>query len=49
MNNLGYAYEKQRMISEAIQTYKRVIAKEQMNETAVSRIQVLKRRIPKSG
>ena len=49
MNNLGYAYEKQRMISEAIQTYKRVVAKEPMNETAVSRIQVLKRRIPKSG
>jgi len=49
MNNLGYAYEKQRMINEAIQIYKRVIEKEPRNETAVSRIQVLKRRIPKSG
>jgi len=49
LNNLGYAYEKQKMINEAITTYKKVITKEPNNETAVSRIQILKRRIPKSG
>ena len=49
LNNLGYAYEKQKMISEAITTYKKVITKEPNNETAVSRMQILKRRIPKSG
>ena len=49
LNNLGYAYEKQRMIKEAISTYKKVIETEPQNETAISRIQVLKRRIPKSG
>jgi len=37
------------MINEAITTYKKVITKEPNNETAVSRIQILKRRIPKSG
>jgi len=49
LNNLGYAYEKQKMINEAITTYKKVITKEPNNETAVSRMQILKRRIPKSG
>ena len=49
LNNLGYAYEKQRMIKEAISTYKQVIETEPQNETAISRIQILKRRIPKSG
>ena len=49
LNNLGYAYEKQRMIKEAISAYKKVIETEPQNETAISRIQVLKRRIPKSG
>ena len=49
LNNLGYAYEKQRMINEALITYKTVIEQEPDNETAISRIQILKRRIPKSG
>ena len=49
LNNLGYAYEKERMISEALAAYRQVIEKEPDNETAASRIQVLKRRIPKSG
>ncbi len=49
LNNLGYAYEKQKMISKALITYKTVIEKEPDNETAISRIQVLRRRIPKSG
>ena len=49
LNNLGYAYEKQRMISEALSAYRQVIEREPENETAASRIQILKRRIPKSG
>ena len=49
LNNLGYAYEKQKMINEALITYKMVVEKEPRNETAISRIQILKRRIPKSG
>ena len=48
LNNLGYAYEKQRMISEALSAYRQVIEREPENETAASRIQILKRRIPKS-
>ena len=49
LNNLGYAYEKQRMISEVLSAYRQVIEREPENETAASRIQILKRRIPKSG
>lgn len=49
LNNLGYAYEKKKMLNEAFTAYKEVIEKEPDNEIAVSRIQVLKRRIPKSG
>jgi tetratricopeptide (TPR) repeat protein len=49
LNNLGYAYEKQKMLKEAFTAYKKVIEKEPSNEIALSRIQVLKRRIPKSG
>src|SRR6056300_402058 len=49
LNNLGYAYEKQKMLKEAFTTYKQVIEKEPNNETALSRIQILQRRIPKSG
>ena len=49
LNNLGYAYEKQKMLKEAFTTYKQVIEKEPSNEIALSRIQILKRRIPKSG
>jgi tetratricopeptide (TPR) repeat protein len=49
LNNLGYAYEKQKMLKEAFNTYRQVIEKEPNNETALSRIQILKRRIPKSG
>ena len=49
LNNLGYAYEKQRMVSDALATYQEVTKKEPENETATSRIQLLKRRIPRSG
>ena len=49
LNNLGYAYEKQKMTNEALTAYKKVIEKEPSNETAISRIQVLKRRVPRSG
>ena len=49
LNNLGYAYEKQKMVIEALATYKEVVDREPENETAISRIQILKRRIPKSG
>ena len=49
LNNLGYAYEKEKMINEALETYIKVIEIEKNNETALSRIQILKRRIPKSG
>ena len=49
LNNLGYAYEKQKMVIEALATYKEVVDKEPNNETALSRIQILQRRIPKSG
>jgi len=36
-------------LKEAFTTYKQVIEKEPSNEIALSRIQILKRRIPKSG
>ena len=49
LNNLGYAYEKQKMMSDAIITYEEVIKREPENEVATSRIKLLKRRIPKSG
>jgi len=49
LNNLGYAYEKRKMINDALATYQEVTKKEPENETAASRIQLLKRRIPKSG
>jgi tetratricopeptide (TPR) repeat protein len=49
LNNLGYAYEKQKMLQEAFTAYKQVIDNEPSNEIALSRIQVIKRRIPKSG
>ena len=49
LNNLGYAYEKQKMVSDALATYQEVTKKEPENETATSRIQLLKRRIPRSG
>jgi len=41
--------KKKKMLNEAFTAYKEVIEKEPGNEIAVSRIQVLKRRIPKSG
>jgi hypothetical protein len=37
------------MVTEALATYKEVVDREPENETAISRIQILKRRIPKSG
>ena len=48
-NNLAYAYEKQKMINDAIITYEEVIKREPENEIATSRVQLLRRRIPKSG
>ena len=48
-NNLAYAYEKQKMINDAMITYEEVIKREPENEVAASRIQLLRRRIPKSG
>ena len=38
-----------KMLTEALATYKEVVEKEPENETAISRIQILKRRITKSG
>ena len=49
LNNLGYAYEKEKMINEAITSYIQALKTDPENETAISRVQILKRRIPKSG
>ena len=49
LNNLGYAYEKEKMINEAITSYIQALKTDPDNETAISRVQILKRRIPKSG
>jgi tetratricopeptide (TPR) repeat protein len=49
LNNLGYAYEKEKMINEAIGSYIQALKTDPENETAISRVQILKRRIPKSG
>ena len=49
LNNLGYAYEKEKMINQAITSYIQALKTDPDNETAISRVQILKRRIPKSG
>jgi tetratricopeptide (TPR) repeat protein len=44
-NNLGYAYEKKRMISEAVKSYKTVLGYEDDNQVALDRLQILMRKI----
>jgi tetratricopeptide (TPR) repeat protein len=48
-NNLGYAYEKRKMLSEALASYKSVLSYDDANEVANGRFQILQRRIKNSG
>ena len=48
-NNLGYAYEKKKMLSEALESYKSVLSYDQENEIANGRFQMLERRVKNSG
>ena len=48
-NNLGYAYEKKKMLSEALESYKFVLSYDQENEIANGRFQMLERRVKNSG
>jgi tetratricopeptide (TPR) repeat protein len=48
-NNLGYAYEKRKMLSEALESYKSVLSYDDTNEVANDRFQVLQRRVKNSG
>jgi len=48
-NNLGYAYEKKKMLSEALDSYKSVLKYDEDNETANGRFQMLQRKVKSSG
>jgi tetratricopeptide (TPR) repeat protein len=48
-NNLGYAYEKRKLLAEALDSYKSVLIYDDRNEVANSRFQILKRRVKNSG
>nr|BDA99127.1 hypothetical protein [Hemiselmis andersenii] len=48
-NNLGYAYEKKKMISEALESYRSVLKYDRQNEIANNRFQSLQRRVKNSG
>jgi tetratricopeptide (TPR) repeat protein len=49
LNNLGYAYEKRKMLAEALDIYKSVLNYDNDNEVANSRFQILQRRVKNSG
>jgi tetratricopeptide (TPR) repeat protein len=49
LNNLGYAYEKKKMLPEALESYKSVLIYDNGNEVANSRFQILQRRVKNSG
>nr|BDA98831.1 photosystem I assembly protein Ycf37 [Chroomonas debatzensis] len=44
-NNLGYAYEKKKMIPEAVKSYETVLGYENNNQIASDRLQILMRKI----
>jgi tetratricopeptide (TPR) repeat protein len=48
-NNLGYAYEKRKMLAEALESYKSVLRYDDANEVANGRFQVLQRKVKNSG
>jgi tetratricopeptide (TPR) repeat protein len=48
-NNLGYAYEKKKLFSEALESYLAVLSYDERNEIANNRSQVLQRRVRNSG
>jgi tetratricopeptide (TPR) repeat protein len=45
LNNLGYAYEKKGAFLDALETYNSVLYYDKENEVALSRLQVLQRRV----
>ena len=45
LNNLGYAYEKNNMLSQALKTYKQVVTYDKHNSTACDKITSLEKRI----
>tara|TARA_B100000497_G_scaffold87954_1_gene98066 strand:- start:235 stop:765 length:531 start_codon:yes stop_codon:yes gene_type:complete len=48
-NNLGYAYEKKKLFSEALESYSTVLSYDRENDIAIGRFQVLQRRVKNSG
>ena len=48
-NNLGYAYEKRKMLQEALDSYRSVLSYDLTNEVANGRFQTLQRRVKNSG
>jgi len=48
-NNLGYAYEKKKLFSDALGSYSNVLSYDRENEIATGRFQVLQRRVKNSG
>jgi tetratricopeptide (TPR) repeat protein len=48
-NNLGYAYEKRKMLLEALESYKVVLSYDNDNEIASGRFQILERKVKNSG
>ena len=48
-NNLGYAYEKKKLFSDALESYSNVLSYDRENEIATGRFQLLQRRVKNSG
>jgi tetratricopeptide (TPR) repeat protein len=48
-NNLGYAYEKKKLFSDALESYSNVLRYDKENDIALGRFQVLQRRVKNSG
>ena len=48
-NNLGYAYEKKKLFSDALESYSTVLTYDTENEIANGRFQILQRRVRNSG
>ena len=44
-NNLGYAYEKKKMNTDALNIYKKVLEYDNKNEIAINQIQILNRKV----
>ena len=45
MNNLGHAYEQKKLVSQALETYDRVLEIDSKNDTAKRRSETLRRRL----